>query len=30
MPPLGPLKWRDLVRYLQELGFDGPYPGGKH
>jgi predicted RNA binding protein YcfA (HicA-like mRNA interferase family) len=30
MPPFGPIKWRDLVRYLQALGFDGPYPGGKH
>jgi len=30
MPTFGPTKWRDLVRYFQELGFEGPYPGGKH
>lgn len=30
MPAFGPLKWRDLVSYLKEAGFDGPYPGGKH
>ena len=30
MPPLGPIKWRDLVFYLREAGFAGPYPGGKH
>ena len=30
MPRLGPVKRRDLVRYLHRLGFDGPYSGGKH
>jgi predicted RNA binding protein YcfA (HicA-like mRNA interferase family) len=30
MPPFGPIKRRDLIRYLQQLGFDGPYSGGKH
>jgi len=30
MPPLGPIKRRDLVRYLKELGFSGPFSGGKH
>jgi predicted RNA binding protein YcfA (HicA-like mRNA interferase family) len=30
MPPLGPVKRKDLVRYLRELGFEGPYSGGKH
>ena len=30
MPPFGPIKRRDLIRYLRELGFDGPYVGGKH
>lgn len=30
MPLFGPLKRRDLVRYLKHLGFEGPYSGGKH
>ncbi len=30
MPVLGPIKRRDLIRYLRELGFEGPYPGGRH
>lgn len=30
MPSLGPASRRDLVRKLKILGFDGPYPGGKH
>ena len=30
MPPFAPLKRRDLVRYLRELGFEGPYVGGRH
>ena len=30
MPVLGPIKRQVLVRYLRELGFDGPYQGGKH
>ena len=30
MPPIGPIKRRDLIRYLQALGFEGPYSGGKH
>lgn len=30
MPPLGPIKRRDLIRYLRWLGFEGPYSGGKH
>jgi len=30
MPRLGSIKRRDLIRYLRELGFDGPYSGGKH
>ncbi len=30
MPPLGPIKRRDLIRTLRKLGFDGPYSGGKH
>jgi len=30
MPPFGPITRRDLVRCLREMGFDGPYSGGKH
>jgi predicted RNA binding protein YcfA (HicA-like mRNA interferase family) len=30
VPRFGPIKRRDLVRYLQQAGFDGPYSGGKH
>jgi len=30
MPPFGAVKRKDLVRYLKQLGFDGPYSGGKH
>ena len=30
MPRLGSVKRRDLIRYLRELGFEGPYVGGKH
>ncbi len=30
MPPLGPVKRKDLITYLKMLGFDGPYSGGKH
>ena len=30
MPPIGPVKRKDLVRYLGQLGFEGPYSGGKH
>ena len=30
MPRLGAVKRRDLIRYLKELGFEGPYSGGKH
>lgn len=30
MPPLGPLKRKDLIRYLRMLGFEGPYVGSKH
>jgi hypothetical protein len=27
--PFGPIKRKDLIHYLKELGFDGPYVGGK-
>jgi len=30
MPLFGPIKRKDLIRYLRELGFEGPYIGGKH
>ena len=30
MPPLGPISRRELVRNLRQLGFAGPYSGGKH
>lgn len=30
MPHLGPIKRRDLIKYLRELGFDGPYTGSRH
>jgi len=30
MARLGPLSWGELVRRLGELGFEGPYAGGRH
>jgi predicted RNA binding protein YcfA (HicA-like mRNA interferase family) len=30
MPPFGPVKRRALVRYLRQLGFEGPYSGTRH
>lgn len=30
MPVLGSIKRSQLIRYLMQLGFDGPYVGGKH
>ncbi len=30
MPVFGPISRRDLIYYLRQAGFDGPYPGGKH
>jgi len=30
MPPFGPTKRIDLIRYLKKSGFQGPYSGGKH
>ncbi|MBI4551467.1 MAG: type II toxin-antitoxin system HicA family toxin [Candidatus Latescibacteria bacterium] len=30
MPRLGPIKRYDLIRYLRQSGFEGPYSGGKH
>ncbi len=30
MPRLTPVSWQSFVRRLRELGFEGPYSGGKH
>ena len=30
MPPLGPIKRRDLIAYLRQLNFDGPFSGTRH
>ena len=30
MPSLKPVSRREFVRKLKSLGFDGPFPGGKH
>jgi len=30
MPHFGPIKRRELVACLRQLGFTGPYAGGKH
>jgi predicted RNA binding protein YcfA (HicA-like mRNA interferase family) len=30
LPKLKSVDWRILVKRLRELGFDGPYSGGKH
>lgn len=30
MPPWGPLPRRRLIRGLRDLGFEGPYSGGRH
>jgi predicted RNA binding protein YcfA (HicA-like mRNA interferase family) len=30
VPSLSPVSRRELVRKLSRLGFDGPFPGGKH
>ena len=30
MPRLGPIKRRELVLCLRQLGFHGPFTGGKH
>ena len=27
---LTPVSWKEFVRRLRRLGFDGPYQGGKH
>ena len=30
MPAIGPIKRQDLIHYLKEMGFEGPFIGGKH
>jgi predicted RNA binding protein YcfA (HicA-like mRNA interferase family) len=30
VPQLRPIKRAELIRYLQILGFEGPFSGGKH
>jgi len=30
MPAFGPISRKDLIRCLREVGFGGPYSGGKH
>lgn len=30
MPPFGPIKRDRLIRALRQLGFTGPYAGGRH
>lgn len=30
MSKLGPVSWRELVKRLRALGFDGPYQVGPH
>ena len=30
MPRVGAIKRKDLVYYLRQIGFEGPYSGGKH
>ena len=30
MPPFRPISRADLIRYFRQLGFEGPYSGGRH
>jgi len=30
LPKLSPVPWKELLRRLRKLGFEGPYQGGKH
>jgi predicted RNA binding protein YcfA (HicA-like mRNA interferase family) len=30
MPTFGPIKHHELIYFLRQLGFTGPYAGGKH
>lgn len=30
MPHLGPIKRKDLIYFMRQWGFEGPYSGGNH
>jgi predicted RNA binding protein YcfA (HicA-like mRNA interferase family) len=30
MPPFGPISRKELIRFLRQCGFEGPYSGGRH
>ena len=30
MPAFGPISRRDLIGFLRQAGFEGPYEGGRH
>lgn len=30
MPQFGPISRKELIRCLKQLGFEGPFSGGKH
>ena len=30
MPKLSAVSWRELVKRFRQLGFDGPFKGGRH
>lgn len=30
MPPFGPIKRKELIKYLRYFGFEGPFTGGRH
>lgn len=30
MPTFGPIKRKKFMKYMRQLGFHGPYSGGKH
>jgi predicted RNA binding protein YcfA (HicA-like mRNA interferase family) len=30
LPKLAPVSWKELVKRLRQLNFEGPYEGGKH
>lgn len=30
MARIGPISRRDLIACLRQIGFDGPFPGGRH
>ena len=30
MPKIGPIKRKELIKYLRILGFEGPFSGGRH